>query len=245
MWTADSFQRDVSAGTWVDESLKRFAIDHRAGLVGQVVPPEFDAYARIFHPAHRRTGPSAGQREPITWHAVAAANERTAHPLMEWEFLLPTPAARKGQPGLWDEAPIPGELTGPTAEALIGVLANFTTTPDQCWYAIWEGSTLLDDVRENAGLLQAGNMAMFLLTDSITAAGTQFRNLLSPNLWWPDDRAWCVATDIDLMASYVGASTECVHAITNCSDLEALEVSATMSVQWDSDTINPRPDNRS
>ncbi|MCZ4590055.1 hypothetical protein R1X32_13475 [Rhodococcus opacus] len=98
---------------------------------------------------------------------------------------------------------------------------------------------------ENAGLLQAGNMGMFLLTDSITAAGSRFRNLLSPNLWWPDDRAWCVATDVDLMASYVGASTECVHAITNCSELEALEVSATMSVQWDSDTINPRPDERS
>jgi hypothetical protein len=26
----------------------------------------------------------------------------------------------------------------------------------------------------------------------------------SPNLWWPDDRAWCVATEIDLAWSYVG-----------------------------------------
>ncbi|MFD9663619.1 hypothetical protein ACFWAY_18655 [Rhodococcus sp. NPDC059968] len=242
MWTADSFQRDVSAGKWIDESLKRFARDHRAVVVGSVLPTEFDSYARVFHPAHRRTGPSAGQVVPVTWRAVAAANGRTAHPLMEWEFLLPTTAARTGQPGLWDKAPGTGELARPTAEALAGVLANFTTTTDQCWYAIWEGHTILDDVRQNAGRLEIYDKGMFLIKDSIAAAGNRFRSLLSPNLWWSDDRAWCVATDTDLMATYVGGSARCIDAIINCPDLEALEVSATMSVQWDSDTVNPRPE---
>jgi hypothetical protein len=27
-----------------------------------------------------------------------------------------------------------------------------------------------------------------------------------PNLWWPDDRAWCVRTDIDLASTYVAGS---------------------------------------
>lgn len=85
-------------------------------------------------------------------------------------------------------------------------------------------------------------MTMFLITDSITSADNRFRTLLPPNLWWPQDRTWCVATDIDLMAGYVGGSRQCVEAILDSSELEAFEVSAEMSVQWDSDTINPRPE---
>ena len=83
---------------------------------------------------------------------------------------------------------------------------------------------------------------MFLIGDAITAADNRFRTLLSPNLWWPQDRAWCVATNIDLLASYVGGSRQYVEAILASPDLEAFEVSAEMSVQWDSDTINPRPE---
>jgi hypothetical protein len=242
MWTADSFVQDVSAGAWVHEGLSRFADGHRGHLVGDVVPPVFEAYARVFHPAHRRTGPAAGEVEPVTWGEVAEANGRTAHPLMEWDFITAAPHRGQGQPGLWDEGPATGDLDGSTARALIAVLASFTATADQCWFAIWEGNSILDDVRDRAGRMQAGWMGMFLIADMITAADNRFRNLLSPNLWWPQDRAWCVATNIDLMASYVGGSKRCVEAILESSELEAFEVSAEMSVQWDSDTINPRPE---
>lgn len=112
---------------------------------------------------------------------------------------------------------------------------------DRCWFAIWEGNTILDDVRHYAGRMKAGWMGMFLIADAITAADNRFRTLLSPNLWWPQDRTWCVATNVDLMASYVGGSRQCVEAILASPELEAFEVSAEMNVQWDSDTINPRP----
>lgn len=85
-------------------------------------------------------------------------------------------------------------------------------------------------------------MGMFLIADVITAAGNRFRTLLSPNLWWPQDRAWCVATNIDLMASYVGGSNQCVESLLASPELEAFEASAEMSVQWYSDTINPGPE---
>ncbi|WP_413768920.1 hypothetical protein [Rhodococcus pyridinivorans] len=97
-------------------------------------------------------------------------------------------------------------------------------------------------MRDRAGRLQAGWMGMFLITDGITAADNRFRTLLSPNLWWPQDRAWCVATNIDPMASYVGGSRQCIEAILASPDLEAFEVAAEMSVQWDSDSVNPRPE---
>ena len=35
----------------------------------------------------------------------------------------------------------------------------------------------------------------------------------SPNLWWPEDRSWCVATDIDLPSSYIGCDARCLEAL--------------------------------
>jgi hypothetical protein len=31
----------------------------------------------------------------------------------------------------------------------------------------------------------------------------------SPNLWWPHDHAWCVATEIDLNTTYIGCTEAC------------------------------------
>lgn len=52
----------------------------------------------------------------------------------------------------------------------------------------------------------------------------------SPNLWWPDDQAWCVATEIDGYSTYVGCGTECARAIMEAPELEALEVDLDASV---------------
>ena len=46
----------------------------------------------------------------------------------------------------------------------------------------------------------------------------------SPNLWWPDDRAWCVATDIDLDSTHLGGSASLIREILADSRFEALEV---------------------
>ena len=43
----------------------------------------------------------------------------------------------------------------------------------------------------------------------------------SPNLWWPDDRAWCVATEIDLAWTYVGGTTALIRDVLANSDVEA------------------------
>jgi hypothetical protein len=46
----------------------------------------------------------------------------------------------------------------------------------------------------------------------------------SPNLWWPEDRAWCAATEVDGYSTYVGGSRECIQAICLAPDIEALKV---------------------
>ena len=63
----------------------------------------------------------------------------------------------------------------------------------------------------------------------------------SASLWWPQDHAWCVGTDIDLMTTYVGGSARCVQRLLAEATLEILPVSAGQRVTWDSDTINPQP----
>ena len=60
----------------------------------------------------------------------------------------------------------------------------------------------------------------------------------SPNIWWPEDRTWCVATDIDLYDTYVGGSLECIEAIMSNPDLEALPTTLDARLDLFGDTIN-------
>jgi hypothetical protein len=63
----------------------------------------------------------------------------------------------------------------------------------------------------------------------------------SASLWWPDDRAWCVATEIDFDWTYVGSSNACIAAVLSSPDLEALPAQLSDGVSYASDPINPMP----
>jgi hypothetical protein len=47
-----------------------------------------------------------------------------------------------------------------------------------------------------------------------------------PNLWWPEDRSWCVATEIDLPWSYVGGTAQVASAVLGEPRLEPAPSSA-------------------
>jgi hypothetical protein len=61
---------------------------------------------------------------------------------------------------------------------------------------------------------------------------------VSCNLWWPDDHAWCVATEIDLDSTYVGASEACIEELLANSELEVARLDLGAGVTADSDTLN-------
>lgn len=61
----------------------------------------------------------------------------------------------------------------------------------------------------------------------------------SPNLAWPTDHAWCLATEIDFDSTLVGGSRELIAAILAHPGLEALCVDLNTSLAWNADTINP------
>jgi hypothetical protein len=41
-----------------------------------------------------------------------------------------------------------------------------------------------------------------------------------PDLWWPEDRAWCVGGDTDLKSTYVGGSEACIASLLAVPGLE-------------------------
>ena len=62
---------------------------------------------------------------------------------------------------------------------------------------------------------------------------------LTPNLVWPDDRSWCVASEIDFDSTLVAASKECATALLESESLEAAEVGPEDRLDISGDSINP------
>lgn len=60
----------------------------------------------------------------------------------------------------------------------------------------------------------------------------------SPNLFWPDDHAWCVASEIDFDSTLVGGSARLIADILHNADLEGWQVAPCDSLTYDADTIN-------
>lgn len=237
---------DVSAADWIVAAVRD--VDH---TVGSLVPPVFEAYARIFHPARRSDGLSEQARSgrqdvEVAWAQVAAANGRQAHAGMEWVAITGSWQYHHGQsrPGVWDTEPAEGSLPAAQAEALVAVLTRYTTTPAECSYAAWEGygALALPPVARTVAMPQRQVQS---LTGPLSQAARVSMEMSpleqSPSLWWPADRAWCVATDVDLMSTCVGGGRACIEAVLAPPGLEAWEVSDRQGVTHDSDALNPVP----
>ncbi len=107
-----------------------------------MIPPGFEAYARVFHPA----GKGQGEHQvPVKWSEIAQANGKVAHAEMQFEFIVPKECfdraknCRAVQEGLWDSQPSDGELDPDIARDLATVLAAHAGTPGACFFAYWEG----------------------------------------------------------------------------------------------------------
>lgn len=228
---------------WITENLRASARD-----LGSILPPVFEAYTRIFHPAYRaapspeRSGNRQHEWIPVTWHAVAEANEKVSHPGMEWASLLPH--GIQGQAGLWDKAPCVGRLPSDLTLLVARILKAHSRTKTVI-YGLWDGYAELDlypELQRNSNQLRLPGRRFFLtaksIEDSVEPFGIPRR---TANLWWSESRQWCVVTDIDLMTTYVGSSKSCAHALVSCEALEAMSVDSRQGIGWDSDRLNPLP----
>jgi hypothetical protein len=206
---------DVSVADWIVERLHPFAAD-----VGSLVPTGFPAYARILHPGWRT---ERGHRVKVRWGEPAAA------------------------PPDADEPPRVGSLEPDELDVLVELLGAFTGTSRSCWFAIWDGYGWMQGPPAIAELGRAGvgpapplpapgrariqlpgrSLALYRGPIEEAAAFAGFPMSQSANLWWPHDRSWCVASDIDLASTYLGGVEPLVGCVLDENRLEAVPARVT------------------
>lgn len=258
VWTGD-----VSLGAWIAPLLGSFG-----GWVGSVVPRGFPAYARVLHPVQDRDGrPSTWaavcevtDRIPhalMQWHSISTARVEDGSGR----------APSRGRDWDGDE-PQEGQLEPVALKRLCQVLADHTDPAVECRFALWEGYGWIHGSPSVALLTWPGSTSSdvspafgaegmrgprlhhpgreyLLFTGPLEAAANLGRWLTpdwfdaqSPNLFWPADRSWCVATEIDFDSTIVAGSTALVDSILANPDLEAWPIDTGDTLTIDGDTVN-------
>lgn len=223
--------RDTAPAKWLEAAVSR----HPFHSVGHLVPDLFEAYARVLHPAL-----SGLNGEHVRWRAVASKTGRVVHPFMQFERIAGIPDGPQSKVS-WGQRPRAGQ--GPLVE-LTSTLRRFTSDPAKCWIGMWEGFGGLDMIEEldGAAKVTIPQRAYYLFrgpleaVPALASAGTPWG---APNLWWPDDRSWCVATDIDLDSTYVGGTHTCIDALLSDPALEVFPSRIEDRIDVGADEINP------
>jgi hypothetical protein len=244
----------AEVGAWIAPRLE----GGFGGKVKQQVPNGFGAYVRIFHPA------SDAEGNPVTWGEVARALGRTSHREMQWHKLVGSNDPPQMTGSEWPGGDPPtGEMDEPTLKALVDVLQPRTSDPRRCFFGL---STIHGGVEQSypeaaqlhwrardfvvfAGPLSAvsevGYQSGEAWVTDVYRDGTRKRRRVAsrwrsqaPNLIWPADHSWYVASEYDLDSTLVGGSRDLVDAILGAPDLETWEVGRGDSLEAWADKVN-------
>ena len=242
---------DVSPADWIGERLwPRSASGVR---VGQLIPEGFEAYARIFHPAYRKTE-APGVEERIAWYTVAGWTGQTVHPEMQFHRIAKLSDGPAYPDPEWGTHPRVGHLPDEECMALTRILSAFTSTSESCYFCVWKGYGGMDThYRGKPKVKTEPGWEYWLFRGPIHGAISGLHPTSEPaNIWWPEDRAWCVVTHVDFPETYVGGTQACIDRILihsnwywgnkssmRFSSLEALQISLDARVDAQGDSINP------
>lgn len=202
---------DVSAGDWLAG-----AIDTRLGPTG------FEAYVRVLHP----------------WADTSDGHERFEGHLPEDELtaLVEVLAGHTDTPddclhALWDGY---GAIAGGEAVSFLSFAAGPAAWPGRIFTKpkpvpppppafapeVMDGPRLR--VADRDHLLFAGPLSSAGQWGAVSFGHGIPRDINSPNLLWPTDRAWCVATDLDTEWTGVGGSAALARDLLKDSRLEVV-----------------------
>ncbi len=216
---------------------------------------------RVFHPNERGD-------EMVSWRTVAEENGRTVHAEMQFHAIAtPAGLPVSHDDGLSiDSGDLPeremGELakilldhTDPAEPCWFGVWDGYgqlhsggavlTYETRRGHKGQWQPKPvpsvgLAPDHIRSGPRVHAPGRDYFVLTGALSELA-QARTMLggqTPNIWWPQDRAWLVVTEIDFAWTYVAGPEALVQTIERSSTLEALRVTRTHRATIDADTIN-------
>lgn len=149
---------------------------------------------------------------------------------------------RSAQPDVWTEPPRVGTLTRSLTASLVAALRRHTSKPDRCWFAVWEGWGG-SERPPRVPLLEIPGRRYLVVAGTLDDAARSFHpfSYQSASMWWPDDRAWFVSTEVDFEYTYVGGTRECIDAVLGDPGIEALPADTSDDPSYASDEINPAP----
>jgi hypothetical protein len=253
----------AAAGAWIAPALR----DGFGGYTKQQVPQIYEAYARILHPArddegHGVTWAEAARRlgtrahREMQWHAIVGSYDPFNFTDSRWSG---------GNPRT-------GELAEDKLDQLCLILARHTGTPDTTFFGMSTIRSGVADEWPDAPQLEQPAREWVVLKGPLAAVdqialsnrhGFSFgfvvhsdgrREAVSgdevperfgrevPNLIWPEDRAWFVASEVDFDSTLVGGSRALIDALLAAPDLDVWEVDGEVSLQSDADKLNPVPE---
>ncbi|MET0558720.1 MAG: hypothetical protein ABW065_08630 [Solirubrobacterales bacterium] len=252
----------AAAGAWIEPTLAGWG-----GRVKNQVPQVYEAYARIFHPATDEEGNliswgevaavlgTTAHRE-MQWHAIVGTYDYSNFEGSKWPGGCPSISEL-------EEAPL---------TALCAILTRHTTSPQECFFGVSTIHGGVEESFPDEPMLRHPHRDYAVLAGPLSAVDqieieNANRTSMSfvafdaaegeppptfepetggwgqaPNLIWPQDRAWFVATEYDFDSTLVGGSRELIDAILDSAELEAWEVDPDVSLQADADKVNPVPD---
>ncbi len=226
---------------------------------GHALPTGYVAYARLLHPISPDASESGGQCAQVRWAHIAAWSGATLGPHTAfWQIALPEHLPAEPMPG--GGAPASHVLGVYDGTALARFLRGHTTTPQRCWFGVWDGYGWYSNggwpAREELPPELVGRTddpvpvevrtgprvrlphRDYLLYTGPVDAGLVFlpsQHELA-DLWWPSDHAWFVYGDVDLNCTYVGGSATLVQELVESTEVEAIRVDPDDSTAISSET---------
>jgi len=190
---------DAAAAEWFVTTLRPFA-----SSVGALVPPVFESYVRIANHCDRSDDTDAPLELVQTIADVAGGYTTT--PSKAWF------ATWEGYGWLSTSSIFfPRGTVGLAAWRQRRAIRRLERQEVQ------HRSRLALDLSQFA-MLELPQRHYFLLTGTVAAASTfhspwDQSTFHAPDLWWPQDAAWFVASDTDLSWLYIGGSVALTHAL--------------------------------
>ncbi len=212
------------------------------GTLRTVLPPGFEAHARIMHPAWKKaSGPAEGGVDlagdiwarPVSWSQIGAATGQQVDGRSDFDSICShkKKSNRAAPPDrVWTLPPEEGVTSDPnTIAALFAHLATATPAAARCWCGFWAG--------HHVNLPASGNFHAGY--DLYRLYRTMFGDLrdwwqkrdprlgmteLTPTMFWPEGGHWYVAIPYYATSTYVAGSRSLIDAILKDSELEAHEV---------------------
>jgi hypothetical protein len=217
--------QDLEPAAWLVAQLQSWAPD--PATLASFLPAGFDGYVRILHPAYR-IAPD-GLWQPVHWRDLPQrlgpiGAETGFCELTGWRPHEPSP-------GGVDREPDDGTMNAADLQTVAAFMSGWTTTPDDVWFCVWAGYGWpeLPRVDDRNHLVQLPHRDHWLCHGTMADA-LQLPHGQAPTLWWPNDKAWCISTEIDGYSTFVAATARCVDTLLALPELETVETHLTASI---------------